>query len=137
MKMKIAKANHSSEWTMAQLDTALSNLKNNKSRDPNGYVNETFKDGIIGEDLKMSLLLMMNKLKLHQMVPLQMRLANITTIPKSGSRLELKNERGIFRCPVLRGILMRLIYDSKYNEIDKNMSDCQMGARKQTSTNVQ
>ena len=90
MKMKIAKANHSSEWTMAQLDTALSNLKNNKSRDPNGYVNETFKDGIIGEDLKMSLLLMMNKLKLHQMVPLQMRLANITTIPKSGSRLELK-----------------------------------------------
>ena len=40
------------------------------------------------------------------------------------------NQRGIFRVPVLMSILMRLIYNMKYNVIDKNMSDCQMGARK-------
>jgi hypothetical protein len=44
--------------------------------------------------------------------------------------LLLENERGIFRVSVLRYILMRLIYNQKYPEIDSNMSDCQMGARK-------
>ena len=31
---------------------------------------------------------------------------------------------------MIRSILMRLIYNSKYAEIDQNISDCQMGARK-------
>ena len=59
-----------------------------------------------------------------------MNFANITTIPKTGSKLDPKNERGIFRVPVLRYILMRVIYNTKYQVIDKNISDCQMGARK-------
>ena len=59
-----------------------------------------------------------------------MNLANITTVPKRGSRLKLENERGIFRIHVLRYIIMRLIYNEKYPKIDKNMSDCQMGGRK-------
>ena len=59
-----------------------------------------------------------------------MNFANITTIPKKGSKLDPKNERGIFRTPVTRYILMRLIYNSKYPTVDKNISDCQMGARK-------
>jgi hypothetical protein len=42
----------------------------------------------------------------------------------------LKNERGIFRVAVIRYILMRMIYNTKYPTIDQNMSDCQMGARK-------
>ena len=52
-----------------------------------------------------------------------MKVANITTVPKKGSRLLLTNERGIFRVSVIRSILMRLIYDSKYPEIDSKMSD--------------
>ena len=59
-----------------------------------------------------------------------MNYANITTVPKQGSRIEPRNERGIFRVAVVRYILMRLIYDMKYPTIDRNMSDCQMGARK-------
>ena len=58
-----------------------------------------------------------------------MNYANVTIVPKSGSRLEPKNERGIFRVEIIRSILMRLIYNSKYYNIDENMSDCQMGAR--------
>ena len=58
-----------------------------------------------------------------------MNYANITTVPKKGSKLLLENQRGIFRTSVLRSILMRLIYNEKYEEIDSNMSDCQMGAR--------
>ena len=49
----------------------------------------------------------------------------MTTVPKKGCKTELKNQRGIFRCPVVRSILMRLIYNLKYPVIDKNMSDCQ------------
>ena len=59
--------------------------------------------------------------------------ANITTVHKKGSKIEPKNERGIFRVSVIRSILMRLIYNSKYPIIDKNMSDCQMGGRKKKS----
>ena len=59
-----------------------------------------------------------------------MNIANITTVPKKGSKLKLENERGIFRLSVLRSILMRLIYNDKYDIIDQNMSDNQMGARK-------
>ena len=130
MKLSLAGDEISSDWTMKDLEKVLESLKNNKSRDPKGFVNELFKIENIGDNLKASLLLMMNRIKKTSIVPEIMRYANITTIPKKGSRLELKNERGIFRCSVLRQILMRLIYDSKYEIIDKNMSEFQMGARK-------
>ena len=54
----------------------------------------------------------------------------MTTVPKSGSILDPTNERGIFRVDIFRSILMRLIYNSKYSNIEQNISDCQMGARK-------
>jgi hypothetical protein len=55
---------------------------------------------------------------------------NITTVPKKGSSVLLKNERGIFRVSVIRYILMLLIYDSEYPDNDRKMSDCQMGGRR-------
>ena len=133
MKMKLAQSNPSSEWCMADLDRALSNLKNNKSRDSEGLINEIFKKGVIGLDLKKSLLIMCNKIKLEKMIPKFMNVANVTTVPKKGSRIEPENERGIFRVSVIRSILMRLIYDKKYSKIDRNMSDGQMGGRKKKS----
>ena len=64
------------------------------------------------------------------MIAMFMNFTNITTVHKKGSRIEPKNERGIFRVSVVRSILMRLLYNTKYPIIDRNMSDCQMGARK-------
>ena len=128
-KLKIAKNNKSPEWNMKDLDIALAKLKNNKSRDFEGLSNELFKNNI-GTDLKKSLLLMFNKIKSQMFVPKFMNCANITTVPKKGSQIELKNERGIFRVSVIRSILMNLIYESKYSDIDKNMSECQMGGRR-------
>ena len=128
-KLELAQSKESPEWTMQNLDIALSKLKNKKSRDFEGYANEMFKDGVIGSDLKMSLLMMFNKIRKESYIPKFMNFANITTVPKSGSLLELRNERGIFRVSVIRSILMNLIYDSKYPKIDSNISDCQMGGR--------
>ena len=62
--------------------TALEALKAGKARDPNGWVYELFKDGVIGENLKLSLLHMLNKIKESTKIPEFVRLANISTIYK-------------------------------------------------------
>ena len=59
-----------------------------------------------------------------------MKHANITTVPKKGSLIVLENERGIFRVNIIRSILMKMIYNDEYTQIDQNMSDSQMGGRK-------
>ena len=105
---------------MSDLEDALSDLKKNKSRDHEGLINEVFKKEVIGDNLKKSLLLMFNQLKTEKIIPLFMNYANVTTVHKKGSRLLLKNERGLFRTSVLRSILMRLIYNEKYPTIDSN-----------------
>ena len=133
MKLKQAKENPSTKWNEYDLEKALSNLKNNKSRDFEGLINEIFKENSIGTNLKHSFLKMFNLLKEQKLIPSFMNYANITTVPKKGSRIEPKNERGIFRVSVIRSIFMRLIYNSKYPIIDQNMSDCQMGGRKYKS----
>ena len=130
MQMKLAEGTSSKPWIMKDLNNALRDLKNKKSRDHAGYVNEIFKHGVIGINLKQSLLLMFNKLKLNKLIPSFMQFANITTVPKRGSLTLLENERGIFRVDITRSILMRLIYNEKYPVIDSNMSDSHMGGRK-------
>ena len=130
LQLELSKGITTDPWDMKDLEKAIGNLKNNKSRDHSGYANEIFKNGVIGSDLKLSLLIMCNKIKQLKVIPKFMRFANITTVPKKGSMANLENERGIFRVDVIRSILMRLIYNEKYLEIDKNISDSQMGGRK-------
>ena len=74
--------------------------------------------------------MMFNKMKSQNFIPNFMNCANVTTVLKKGSLLELRNERGIFRVPVIRSIFMNLIYESKYPYIDEKMSECQMGGRR-------
>ena len=95
LKMKLARKKSSPDWTMKDLERALSNLKNNKSRDFEGYINEIFKNDVIGSDLKKSLLLMFNKMKKLKLIDIFMNFANVTTVPKKGPKIEPKNERGI------------------------------------------
>ena len=95
MKLKLAASKKSNPWTMQNLEKALSDLKVGRSRDPEGLINEIFKKDVIGNDLKKSLLIMFNNIKDKQEIPQFMNLANITTVPKRGSKLGLQNERGI------------------------------------------
>ena len=71
---------------------------------------------------------MLNGLREENLIPTLLNFCNITTVPKTGSIVEPENERGIFGVPLVQSILMRLIYNEKFSTIDKNMSDCQMGA---------
>ena len=62
-----------------------------------------------------------------------MKAAVISTIPKKGSKLLLKNERGIFVLSAVRTLLMRLLYNTLYKTINQNMSDSHFGGRKEMS----
>ena len=65
---------------MSDLEKVLKSLKLNKSRDPHGLLNELFKPGVIGKDLKKSLLMLFNKLKTEQVIPAFMQLSDVVAI---------------------------------------------------------
>ena len=105
-------------------------LKTNTTRDPNGLLNELFRPPIIGQDLELSLLNLVNDVKQNFFVPEQLQKANITTIyKKKGSRNNLESDRGIFTLSIFRKIIDRLIYREKYPLIDLQMTDSNIGAR--------
>jgi hypothetical protein len=73
----------------------------------------------------------MNKIKETQVYPRCLESCNITSIFKNkGNKSEFTNYRGIFKVVVFRGILERLIYHDEYQNIDENLSDANVGARK-------
>ena len=99
-----------------------------------GWVNEIFKNGVAGKSLKFSMLELFNKIKAENYIPEFMRRADVTTIYKGkGEKSDLNNDRGIFLITIFRSILMKLIYNDKYDKIDESMSDSQVGARKRKS----
>ena len=125
------KTSKSEPWSIENLNKVLKSLKNNKTMDPNGMINEIFKPEVAGEDLKTGLLALFNNIKENLIVPDFMNLQNITSIYKSkGSRMDMNNERGIFILTVLKKILDKLIYYDNFEDIDQHMSDSNIGARR-------
>jgi hypothetical protein len=132
IRLKLAKEKKSEPWKLKDVEAALKTLKKDKARDPNGWINELFKDGVSGRNLKLSLLRFFNKMKEENEISEFVRLADVSTIYKGkGAKCELINDRGIFIVTVLRSILMKLIYLDYYSILDNSMSDSQVGARKE------
>ena len=130
-RLEMSSLTKSSPWTGKDLDKVLSKLKNGKARDPHQLIREIFKPGVIGKDLKNSMLILFNKVKLEIEFPVFMEMADIISIYKGkGDRLELNSDRGIFIVNLFRSILMKLVYNDKYSIVDSNMSDSNVGARK-------
>ena len=133
-RMEYSMNNKSKMWDKDQLLKVLKALKNNKSRDPHGMVNELFKPGVIGDNLCKSVLMLFNKIKATMTIPRFMEYCNIIGIYKGkGEKMDLANDRGIFIVNIFRSILMKLIYGEKYEIVDHNMSDSNVGARKKKS----
>ena len=131
-RLNLSKCNKSPDWTMDDLDRVLKKLKGNKASDPTGLVNELFMWNNIGDDLKESILILMNKIKTNYKEPNFTSLANITSFWKrKGSKDDIENERGVFILNVIRMIKDKLIH----NDIKKVlvMSDSQVGAREEYS----
>ena len=129
VRMKTLNERKTNNWTMEDLEKSLTMLKNNKCSDPNGFVNEVFKEGCGGQDLKESLLKMYNDIKREKVFPDFVCLSNITSIyKKKGSRHEIENERGIFIISVFKKVLENLVFNDLHEDIDNNMSQSNIGA---------
>ena len=129
--LKVARSRKTPAWTIADLNHVLKSLKKKKSRDPYGLANEIFHPDVAGDDLKLALLRLMNKIKDDQTYPRCLELCNISSIWKNkGSRNNYENYRGIFRVTIFRSILDMLIYNDEYKNLDKNLTDSNVGARK-------
>ena len=122
------------DWNMSQLDMVLKNLKKCQSRDAKGLANELFTHENIGSNLKKSLLVLVNQIKNSGKFPKFTRSTFIAAIPKKKkSPLELENERGIFLIHKIKGILLRLVYNSFIDTIEDHLSESNIGARRKKS----
>ena len=96
LRLKVSEKRKSYPWTIKNLEDAVSGLKKQKARDPNGLINEIFKDGVAGRDFKLSLLSFFNKIKEENVIPDFVRYADVATIYKGkGEKSNLENDRGI------------------------------------------
>ena len=119
-------------WTMEQLLKVLKSLKKGKARDPLNLVNEIFRPEVAGKDLQLALLKLANKINEEQTFPELLKYTDITSVYKGkGSRADMDNQRGLFSLVTIRTIIDKLIYQDEYENIDKNLTDCNVGARKE------
>jgi hypothetical protein len=126
LRLKITKSADFAPWTMSCLEKAIAKLKNNKCRDPHGHINELYKH--MGKKGLESLLSLLNRIKLEIIVPDVLKLSNVSTLYKGkGSRRDVLNLRGIFKLPIVRNILDRLITMEEQEEVNKNMGQFQVG----------
>ena len=123
---------------MSELDRALASLKPGKSRDPSGLVCDLFKKQVCGTNLKLSMLVMLNKTKETLQIPDFFCNSNISCVwKKKGDILRLEYHRGLFLISLFKTILMKLIYLRNYKTIDSNMSESNVGGRKNRSSRDQ
>ena len=129
LRLKSTKTKVTEPWNMEDINQAIKDLDNGKSRDALGHANELFK--CAGSDFKLAILKFMNHMKREHRFPEALEVCNITSLYKhKGSHKEFNNYRGVFRVTVFRSILDRLIYNDCYYAIDDNLTDGNVGARK-------
>ena len=130
-RLKIASVNKTPPWSLDDVTNVLKGLKTGKSKDPYDIPNELFKPEVAGSNLILAITKLMNRIKDELTFPSPMGVCNVTHLYKNkGSKQHFDSYRGIFRTPVLRNILDKLIYEDEYEEIDDNLTYCNVGARK-------
>ena len=126
LRLEITRNSDYVPWSMTQLKVAISKLKNGKCKDPHGHINELYRSlGIKGIE---ALLELLNRIKKEIIVPTSLRLSNVSTIYKGkGSKRDVLNLRGIFKLPIIRNILDRLIYKQEQETVNDSMGQFQVG----------
>ena len=133
LRLEITKNADYSDWKMEQLESAIKKLKRNKCRDPHGHINEIYRS--MGKDGLRSLLKMLNAIKAKLLIPEKLILSNVSTIYKGkGSKQDVINLRGIFKLPIIRNLLDRLVYFDEKDQLGPNMGQFQVG--NQTGRNI-
>ena len=132
IRNKLSKIRKTESWSQNELSKVLEQLKTNKAADPKGLISEIFKPGVAGADLTQSLLILCNKVKEECQLPAFLEWTNISSIYKNkGVKTDLNNDRGVFNVMTVRSIIDNLMYNDFYDIIDQNMSDSNVGGRKE------
>ena len=93
LRKNLSKSRVSKPLEIKDLEKAMKSLKKEKARDPNGWINDLFKEGVAGMNLKLSMLKFFNKIKLENYIPDFMKKADIATLYKGkGVKSSLENE---------------------------------------------
>ena len=130
-RLEETKSNKTEDWSIEKVKKALNDLKTGKSKDPFDIPNELFKPDVAGNDLVEAVAILMNRIKKEAIVPEKLNVCNVTNLYKNkGDKTQYDSYRGIFRTTVLRNILEKLLHNDEYDEIDKNLTDCNVGSRK-------
>ena len=75
-----------------------------------------------------SLLVLLNRIKEELIIPDNLRMSNVSAIYKGkGSKRDVVNLRGIFKLPIIRNILDKLIYLEDQKVLNANMGQFQVG----------
>ncbi len=131
MIVKEATKNEQPDFTMDELDHVIVNLKDGASG-PDHIPPKIFKKG--GQNLRIILLEIINKLKKHKCVPVQWEDTDIIPLYKNkGPRKCLVNQRGIFLTQVASKIWERMIKIRCECVLNK-INALQSGGRKNKST---
>ena len=133
LRLKLAKMKKTKPWDIKDIKLALKGLAKDKSRDVDGYANELFAITVAGDDLLLAVLKLLNCIKDRQQFPKSLEKCHITPLHKSKSKNDFENYRGVFRVSVIRSIMDRLLYIDSYETIDNNLTDANVGARKERS----
>ena len=100
-----------------------------------GLANDIFRPEVAGDDLKLAISKLMNKIKAEQLYSECLEPCDISSIWKrKGSIHYFDSYRGIFRVTIFRSILDKLIYYDEYSNIDSNLTNSNVGARKNHNT---
>ena len=126
LRLEITRKGLFRKWNMEDLTKAISKLRTNKCKDPHGHINELYKN--MGDDGLSSLLDMLNLIKETIIIPEKLNLSNVSTIYKGkGSMQDVINLRGIFKLPIIRNLLDRMVYFDEKEQINKGMGMFQVG----------
>ena len=88
---------------------------------------------VAGDALQLAVLKILNVVKDKQQFAEALTNCNITSLHNKKARNDSENYRGVFRVAVLRSILYRIMYNTCYEVIDENLTDANVGARKDRS----
>ena len=130
LRLKLCKLNKTKPSEMEDLKAVLKKLPWDKARDSDGYLNELFTLSVTGHDLLEAVLRLVNMIKDGQELPLALQKCNVSTIHNKKSWNNFENYCGVFWLSVLRSIIDMLIYEDTHKIIDRNLTDGNVGGRK-------
>ena len=86
LKLHKAWGNKSPPFNVIEFEQGIKDLNKGRARDPEGLCAEILQLNVMGEDLKISLLELMNEIKTRGVVSDFMKESTVTTIPRPGSK---------------------------------------------------